>query len=148
MGNKLVTSAYDRSDYTNQVECQKPKPAVCPDHTHNKISNPHSPAVKPAHRLISKELLKMATMSIPSECPMSEAESAGTNKQSTAKVCPVPHDQQAASSVKDACPIPADFNTDNMMPAPNQLPSVGQPFPLSTSRYIDYKEYYLNILLE
>jgi len=129
MGNKLVTSAYDRPDYTQVTEdkCQKP---VCPQHVNKPAeSAPAAPSVQPAHRPLSKDLLKMTTMSIPSECPMSQAE---TDNKDKAEGCPVPHDQR--KTTLEACPIPADFNTDNMMPAPNQMPSVGQPFPLSTSR--------------
>jgi len=125
MGAKLVTTAYDREDFsaaTVPSESRKPK-LECP-HPHHATQT-----VSPAHRPVNLELLKMASsMEVPSECPMHEA----ANENRGGK-CPVPHDQQKKSP--EACPIPhVDFNPDNMMPAPNQLPSVGQPFPLSTNR--------------
>lgn len=133
MGNKLVTSAYDRPDYTTVTassanECQKPKP-VCPQHS--QTAENFKPIVTPEPRPVNKELLKMATMDIPSECPMSQAEDTPKKNAST-EGCPIPHDQR--NKTMESCPVPADFNKDNMMPPPNQLPSEGQPFPLSISR--------------
>lgn len=127
MGAKLVTTPYEQ-EYSNDLagKCQKPK-AECP-HPQESAKTSQS-SVPPEHKPINKELLKMASMEIPSECPM---HAANDEKKKVADGCPIPHDQR--NKTMEACPIPADFNTDNMMPAPNQMPSANQPFPLSTDR--------------
>lgn len=139
MGAKLVTTAYgyDYSQPEVKSECQKPKgecqkPSNACQKPKVECQKPKGDCQKPvepaAHRPINKELLKMMSMEAPSECPMHQAESGSANK---AEGCPVPHEQKLDPN---GCPIPKDFNHDNMMPAPNQRPSPGQPFALSTKR--------------
>ncbi|KAL8584647.1 hypothetical protein ACOMHN_002376 [Nucella lapillus] len=56
----------------------------------------------------------------PSGCPMHQTATAQSSSE-----CPMGQDQGQASDA---------FNTDNMMPAPNQRPAPDQPFPLPTNR--------------
>lgn len=124
MGNKLVTSAYDREDYS---------PPVALDESQKfKLECSHQPtqqAAPPAHRPVNLELLKMVSNTeVPSECPMHAAKD---EKKAKSGGCPVPHEQR--NRPVGECPQ-SDFNTDNMMHAPNQMPSPGQPFPLSKER--------------
>lgn len=57
---------------------------------------------------------------IPPECPMHQKNQAPAKEE---KVI-----------VSSECPIQGDVNPLNMMPAANQQPSPGQPFPLPTTR--------------
>lgn len=123
MGAKLVTTAYENDNGK--------APSVDTQNTQPKLESTQNP--RPAHKPINHELLKMASMEIPSECPMHQENSSSSSKKST-DGCPIPHDQRKKTANAEGCPIPSDVNPDNMMPAPNQLPSPGQPFPLSTSR--------------
>lgn len=127
MGNKLVTSPYDRDDL-NSIKS-------CPKHAHETTVRQEA-VPTPVHRPINKEMLKMASSAIadvPSECPMHQAKD-----EKKAGECPVPHDQR--SKAPEGCPIPhdqkskSDYDPLNNMPPPNQMPSAGQPFPLSTQR--------------
>lgn len=130
MGAKLVTTAYGYDYPEVKGECQKPK-GEC-QKPKGECQKPKDECQKPvehaAHRPVNKEMLKMMSMDVPSECPMHQAEADSSKKP---EGCPVPHDQKLDPN---GCPIPKDFNHDNMMPAPNQRPSPGQPFDLSTNR--------------
>lgn len=116
MGQGVFTNAYDPNS-----QVPKQAPANGSAATVPPTSNPH-------HAFMSNP-----NVEIPSGCPMH----ADKKKTLTEPAKPVDYKSTMASG----CPIgadgkgtPNDFNPNNMMPAPNQLPAPGQPFPLSTQR--------------
>ncbi|VDO34556.1 unnamed protein product [Onchocerca flexuosa] len=54
--------------------------------------------------------------------------------QSVASECPRYQDKDKEKSKQAGCASESEFNELNAMPPPNQKPSPGQPFPLSTER--------------
>uniref|UniRef100_A0A8C3R2M3 Holocytochrome c-type synthase n=1 Tax=Cyanoderma ruficeps TaxID=181631 RepID=A0A8C3R2M3_9PASS len=89
---------------------------------------------------------KYQTASPPSECPMHQEKMSGcpmhmkTADHRTEDADDVPAHQERAYEFV-ACPVKSgasqmkdDIDPSNMMPPPNQQPSPGQPFPLSTVR--------------
>jgi len=115
-----------------------------------KSSPTKSPSYEsPMHKTSSpdKETLadSVAMLSYPSECPMSRSSEATTqtSPQLSPQVIPSECPMSREYSPPSECPMnkgqgsSADqFNTDNMMPAPNQRPAPDQPFPLSTERVV------------
>lgn len=71
-----------------------------------------------------------------SECPIQHDKNASTNKGHKTEIPPeCPMHQTKSAKQAEGCPIKHDdIDPTNMMPPPNQKPSPGQPFTLSTSR--------------
>lgn len=119
MGAKLVTTAYVDTNEKLTESSQKSEINKPTETTEQKppVYNPHH-----AHYAHMMDMSQ-----IPSECPMHQAKNSQANVQNTFKTqaasgCPIKHDDKN------------DINPNNMMPAPNQIPSPNQPFPLSTQR--------------
>ena len=109
-GGGQVAGNPHKFDHSNHLASLGEIPSECPMHTdHKSISKSTQPAFAPAKTGDSiKDAYKAA----------SGAFTSGDGE------CPIQHEK------KGMC----DINPDNMMPPPNQLPSPGQPFPLSTLR--------------
>jgi cytochrome c heme-lyase len=133
MGNSILTVPYQKD------------PCPSSGNSENKILNPHAhhhhhnlkndkqntSELKPTHptntEFIKKHLADISN--VPTECPMHAA--AGTGPTPPAE-CPQ-HKNVSGNVDPTKCPE-NDIDPRNMMPPPNQRPSPGQPFPLSTSR--------------
>jgi len=103
------------------------------------------PVAKPINQSVD-------TNKYPSECPMSKGEQPVAPKEATNKYpteCPMHQGEDkevpvlTRTSYPSDCPmskgeagapVSEEFNTANMMPAPNQRPAPDQPFSLSTER--------------
>lgn len=84
--------------------------------------NKNATPIPDTNKMSKDEMQKLAVNAVsgaPSECPM-HGESQKTSG------CPVQHDAKNSQEV----------DPRNMMPPPNQRPSPGQPFPLSTDRLV------------
>jgi cytochrome c heme-lyase len=131
MGNQASTQPNQQQANANTANTQQQ-------------ANPHAAFDHKKHLAAMNE--------IPSECPMHASKKGKENQAPAPKPAETnsndPHaniknSYKAASSVLSSsgggggeCPIKheKDIDPTNMMPPPNQQPSPGQPFPLSTNR--------------
>lgn len=128
MGAKLVTTAYEggsestaakTASFADSTGSASP-PAECPMHR-------SKATVAPTNNVNIQHATTSTTP--PSAESIKQALTIGS---STDSGCPM----HGATS-DSGCPIKkdnSDINPTNMMPPPNQMPSPGQPFPLSTHR--------------
>lgn len=119
MGNQVLTVPYQQTTADTgtaksgeskcQHKCQHKEAAATKDKEMPKDATHH-------HARVAVALASASSSQVPSECPM--------------------HQEKNATAADSACPIKneSDINPSNMMPPPNQMPSPGQPFPLSTNR--------------
>jgi cytochrome c heme-lyase len=157
MGNQVITVPYDQQSsqpgQTNPQQQQQNSAPPLNGNNQQQQYNPHAHFHQNLHQQPSSggtfdHKKHLAAMSeIPSECPMHASQKGETASRAKPAAETIPNDQahanlkssyKAASGVfsSSECPIKHEKDVDptNMMPPPNQQPSPGQPFPLSTNR--------------
>jgi cytochrome c heme-lyase len=147
MGNQVITTPYQQQQ---QQQPQQQQSSQTSDQS--KQFNPHAhyhqhinaDGSSPSGGKKFDHTKHLASMGeIPSECPMHASKTPAKTAPPSPSTSSDPHaniknSYKAASGVMSSgeCPIKHEKDVDplNMMPPPNQQPSPGQPFPLSTKR--------------
>jgi len=101
------------------------------------------PAEEAASRLTPTEQREIPQRgSPPPECPMHNSSPPTVQHNSPPPECPMYNSSPPVAQPPSGCPMHEGNNKDNdidptnMMPPPNQRPSLGQPFSLNTNRQI------------